>query len=197
MKTLSLRTISAGILSLFIVTAAHAANYKIDAAHSSVGFKVRHLGISTVSGQFGTFEGTVEYDPKNVAASKTEATIDVASVNTNNPKRDGHLKECDFFCIEKFQKMTFKTLSVTPGAGKKFKINGELSLHGVSKPVTLDAEFIGAAPGPDGKERVAFSAVGELNRKDFGLTWDKITEAGGVMVGAEVKISIEIEAVKE
>lgn len=178
-------------------SSAFAANYSIDPAHSQVTFKVRHLGISTVTGRFDKFEGNFSYDSKDVGASTAEATIDLASVNTNDGKRDGHLKDCDFFCVKDFAKMTFKAKKVTAKEGNKFEIVGDLSLKGVTKSVTLQAEFQGEAKDPWGNQRAAFSATGTINRKDFGLTWDKLTETGGILVGSEVTIVLEIEGIKK
>ena len=188
------------ILSLLVslgVSSAFAADYTVDAAHSQVMFKVRHLGISSVSGRFDKFEGAFSYDPKAVGSATATATIDIASVNTNDAKRDGHLKDCDFFCAKDFGKMTFKTTKVTPKEGNKFEVIGELSIKGISKTVTLQAEFQGEAKDPWGNQRAAFSATGVINRKDFGLTWDKLTETGGVLVGSEVTIVLEIEGIKK
>ncbi len=185
-------------LPLFLFAAPlWAASYKIDPAHTQVLFKVRHLGISSVTGRFEAIEGSLTFDPQNIEASKTAVTLDVSSINTNQEKRDGHLKSCDFFCLEKFPKMTFTSKKVKVLGVGKFQVIGDLTLHGVTKEVLLDAQFNGEAKDPYGNERAGFSASASLNRKDYGLTWDKLTEAGGIMVGSEVTISIDIEAVKE
>lgn len=198
MKMPRITLLTSCVLAILTTTSqANAADYQIDPAHSVVQFKVRHLGISSVSGSFGDFSGEISYDAKNVAASKTSAAINVASVNTNQAKRDDHLRSCDFFCIEKFAQIKFQSKETKDLGNGKFQVVGELSLHGVSKPVTLDAEFLGEAKGPDGIERAGFSATTTLNRKDFGLSWSKLTETGGVMVGDEIKINLDIEAKKK
>lgn len=190
------RFITLGIASFLLSGSAQAATYTVDSAHSEIVFTVRHLGITKVSGKFGKFEGSFTYDPAKVEASTAEATIDVLSIDTDNQKRDAHLRSCEFFCAERFAQMTFKTKSVTPKGASAFQIVGDLTLHGVTKEITLDATFNGEAAGPDGKPRAGFSATGTLNRKEFGLTWNKLTEAGGVMVGDEVTIRLEIEGVR-
>jgi len=184
------------VVSSIVVSSASAATYTIDPSHSEVSFSVRHLGISKVSGKFDKYEGTIDFDAANVGASKTNVTIQASSINTNQEKRDTHLKACDFFCVEKFGTLTFASKSVKPLSADKFQVVGDLSLHGITKEVTLDVTFNGEAVGPDGNSRAGFSATGDLNRKDFGLTWSKLTEAGGVMVGDEVNLRLEIEATK-
>ncbi|MCB0339453.1 MAG: polyisoprenoid-binding protein [Bdellovibrionales bacterium] len=174
-----------------------AAEYKIDADHSTVGFRIKHLSISTVPGRFKTFQGSLQFDPNNIASSKANVSIDVSSINTEQSKRDDHLRSADFFDVSKFPTMTFETTSVEPISKDTFNALGNLTLHGVTKPVTLKVEFTGSALDPWGNERVAFSATTTLNRKDFGLTWNKLLETGGLVVGEEVKIDIEIEAIKE
>jgi polyisoprenoid-binding protein YceI len=176
-----------------------AATYEIDRGHSNVGFQIRHLVISKTSGRFDQFSGTVEMEPKKLQTLKTEATIDAASINTNEPKRDTHLKSADFFDVDNPKKpenktIKFKSSKVTDVKGNKGKLHGELIMHGVTKPVTLDLEFLGEQKDPWGNEKIGFSATGKLNRKDFGLTWNKALETGGVLVGEEVEIAIDIEA---
>jgi polyisoprenoid-binding protein YceI len=175
---------------------AHAATYEIDPAHSDVLFKVRHLGISTVTGRFDTFSGKISYDPAAVTTSKADATIDINSINTNQKKRDDHLKSCEFFCTTKFAQMQFKTTEVKATSDNKFKITGELSLHGITKSVTLDAEYLGEAKDYSGSTKAGFTATGKLNRKDFGLAWSAVTEAGSIVVGDEVTLELQIQAKK-
>ena len=196
MRLLSKLAFVLGISSLLSLSVAHAANYEIDPNHSEVSFKVRHLGISSVTGRFGSFTGTFSYDPKNVAASKAQATIDVTSVDTNQKKRDGHLTGCDFFCAEKFPKLEFVTTSVKPLDGNKFEIVGDLSMHGIKKSVILEAEYQGEAKDPQGTVKAGFSATGKLNRKDFDLKWSAVTEAGNLVVGDEISITLDIQAKK-
>lgn len=191
------KTLLLSILSLFVASPALAANYKIDAAHSQVMFRIKHLGISSVTGRFDKFEGMFSFDPKNIAGSTATAAIDIASINTNQNKRDDHLRSCDFFCNNDFPKMEFKTKSVNDLGGNKMRITGELTMRGVTKEIVLDGEFVGEAKGPHGDERAAFLASGKLNRKDFGLKWNDLTETGGVLVGDDVTITLEVEGIKE
>jgi len=187
-----LSVIAAALLPL----TSFAAEYEIDPAHSSVEFKIKHLAISNVNGTFGAFEGTLSFDPTNVGASKTTAKISVDSISTENSKRDDHLKSPDFFNIAQFPALTFVSKE-TSGTAESFKVKGDLTMHGVTKPVVLDVTYNGTAKDPHGNERVGFSATTSLNRKDFGLTWSKLTEAGSIVVGDEVKIALEIAGVKK
>ena len=179
-----------------ISSSAYAADYKIDPGHSQVGFKVRHLAISNVAGNFADFSGTFTYDPKNVSASKVQAKIAVKSVNTSEADRDKHLRGEDFFATDKFPEMTFVSKEVVPGKDGAFTLKGDLTLHGVTKSVTLDVEFSGAAKDPWGNERVAFAATTKLKRSEFGLTWNKVLETGGLVVGDDVTVMLEIEGTK-
>jgi polyisoprenoid-binding protein YceI len=173
-----------------------ASDYEIDPTHSSVEFKIKHLAISNVNGTFGAFEGTLSFDPTNVSASKTTAKISVDTISTENKKRDDHLKGSDFFDVGKFPALTFVSKE-TIGTAESFKVKGDLTMRGVTKPVVLDVTYNGTAKDPYGNERVGFSATTSLNRKDFGLTWSKLTEAGSIVVGDEVKIALEIAGVKK
>ena len=173
------------------------ADYTIDSAHSSVEFKIKHLAISNVNGTFGRFQGTISFDPANVSASKTAATIAVDSISTENAKRHDHLKSDDFFNAVKFPELSFVSKSVAGNSPDSFQVTGDLTMHGVTKPVTLDVSYNGSAKDPHGNDRAGFSATTRLNRKDFGLAWGKLTEAGAVIVGDEVKISLEITGVKK
>jgi polyisoprenoid-binding protein YceI len=172
------------------------AEYKIDTAHSGAGFSVKHLMVSNVKGQFSKIAGTINYDEKDPSATVVEATIDVTTVNTNEPKRDAHLKSADFFEVEKYPAMTFKSKKAAKG-GRGLLLTGDLTLHGVTKEVTLDVEVSPEIKGmrPNTFVRGA-NATGKINRKDFGLTWNRALEAGGVVVGDEVQISIDIEAMR-
>jgi len=183
---------------LFAVSfAADAAEYDLDLAHSSVTFKIKHLGISTVTGRFDKFTGTLEVDPVNLKSLKTTATIDVSSVDTDNDKRDEHLRQPDFFDAAKYPQMKFVTKEVKESGKNKLAIAGDLTLRGVTKPVVLDAEFTGALKDPWGGERAAFTATTTIKRLDFGVGPDQKLETGGLMVGNEVRIEIEIEAIKK
>lgn len=165
--------------------------YDLDLAHTTVEFKVKHLVISRVTGRFNKFSGTFVGDEKSKKLEKVEAEIDVASIDTNEKKRDDHLRGGDFFEAEKFPKITFKSTGVESKDGKKGKIKGELTIKGITKPVTLDAEYTGTVKDPWGKENAGFRATTKINRKDFGITWNKSLDGGGMVVGEEVEISIE------
>lgn len=182
---------------LLLAVQAFAAKYDIDASHSGVMFKVKHLAISTVTGRFEKFSGTFEYDSNNVAASKVEATIEAASINTDQEKRDEHLRNADFFDVEKFPTLTFVSKEITNISENGFDIVGDLTMRGVTKSVTLKTELGGLAKDPWGNNRVAFTATTAVSRKDFGLTWNKVMESGGLVVGDEIKIILEVEAVQQ
>jgi polyisoprenoid-binding protein YceI len=180
----------------FLASPAAADVWQIDGAHSSAQFSVTHLMISTVRGDFGTLSGTIEFDGKDVASIKADATIDATTINTHNEKRDGHLKSPDFFDVAKFPAITFKSKKIVSGAAGTFKLVGDLTMHGVTKEVTLD----GTGPskvikGMGGESRVAASATTKVNRQDFGVKWNHDLDGGGVVVSDDVAITIEIEAV--
>lgn len=170
--------------------------YEIDPTHSAVHFSVRHLMVSNVRGEFTKLSGTLKFDPQNPASSSVEASIDANSISTRDQQRDGHLKSGDFLDTEKFPTMTFrsKKVEVQSGGGK---VTGDLTIHGVTREITLEVE--GPSPemkDPWGKQRIGASASTKLSRKEFGLTWNAALEAGGVMVGDEVKINIDVEFVR-
>ncbi len=174
-----------------------AANYEIDTAHTSVTFKVRHL-LSKVTGKFSKFSGTFTYDPAKPETWKTEATVDVQSIDTNVADRDKHLRSKDFFDVDNekhpdYKTMTFVSTKITDIKKDKAKLHGNLTMHGVRKPVVLDLEIGGLATDPWGNKKAAFSATTTINRKDFDLTWNQTLETGGVLVGDEVEISLEVE----
>ncbi len=185
--------------SVFIIAPSFvsAETYEIDASHSTVGFKIRHLAISNVAGIFSKFSGTFNYDHKDLEKSSTEATIEVASVDTNELKRDDHLRNPDFFDASKFPKMTFKSSKVTKVSDSTFKVDGDLTIKDITKPVSLTVEKTGEAVDPWGNQRVAFNATTKINRKEFGLTWSKLLETGALVVGEEVTINIDIEGIKK
>lgn len=175
--------------------AAAPATYTIDGTHSSVEFSVRHMMVSNVKGSFQKVTGTAVYDANNLAASKLEATIDVNTINTNEPKRDAHLKSPDFFDAAKYPSMTFQSTRFVK-SGDGLKVTGELTIHGVTKAVTFNVETTPEVKDTYGKMRLGASATTTINRKDFGLTWNKMLEAGGVAVSDEVKLSLDIAFVK-
>ena len=191
------RLISSLIGATLLYASAFAADYTIDPSHSQVLFKIKHLGISTVTGRFETFEGTFSYDSAKLADSKASVTIAADSINTNSEKRDAHLKSPDFFDVATFPQLTFVAKSTEAVDATHFLVNGDLTIHGVTKPVVLDAELGGTVKDPWGMERAAFTASTKINRKDFGLTWNKALETGGFVVGDEVKIELEVEGIKQ
>jgi polyisoprenoid-binding protein YceI len=170
--------------------------YEIDPTHSSVHFSVRHLMVSNVRGEFSKVSGTIQFDPQNPSASSLDATIDAASINTRDEQRDGHVKSADFLDVEKFPTIVFHGKKIEPHADGG-KVTGDLTIHGVTHEVTLDVE--GPAPeikDPWGKQRIGASATAKISRKEFGLTWNAALETGGVMIGDEIKITIDVEAVR-
>jgi polyisoprenoid-binding protein YceI len=170
--------------------------YEIDPTHSSVHFSVRHMMIGNVRGEFAKVAGTIKYDPENPASSSVEAAIDASSINTRDNERDAHLKSADFLDVEKSPTLNFrsKKIGTHKGGGT---ITGDLTIRGVTREVTIDVESIAPeVKDPWGKYRIGASAAAKLNRKDFGLVWNSVLEAGGVLVGDEVKITIDIEAVR-
>lgn len=180
-------------LSAFAGKTIPAGTYVIDAAHSKVGFEIPHLVIATVEGRFTKFDGSITIDSK-LEKSKANLNVDVATINTDNKDRDDHLKSPDFFDVAKNPKLTFVTKKVV-GTADNLKLVGDLTLKGKTKEVTLDVKYLGDVNDPFGNHKVAFSATGKINRKDFGLTWSKAVEAGPV-VGDEVTLIIKIEANK-
>ena len=186
------------VFLLAVPALAPASTWNIDPEHSAVEFKVRHLMVSNVKGVFGKVAGVVTVDDKDLTKSSVSATIDTASIDTGVAKRDTHLKSADFLEVDKYPTMTFvSTQIVKSGNTGGFKLIGDLTLHGVTRKVALDVE--GPAPqikDPMGNIRSGASATAKINRKDFGLTWNKVLEAGGVAVGDEVVINIEVELIK-
>jgi polyisoprenoid-binding protein YceI len=171
--------------------------WNIDPVHSVVEFKVKHMMISNVKGHFSTVSGTLSLDEAHPENSSVEASIDVASINTRDAQRDGHLKSADFFDAEKFPTINFKSTSVKPTGQASGIVEGDLTIHGVMRKVVLDVEGP-TAPGKDpwGNTRVGVTASTKISRKDFGLTWNAALETGGVLVGDEVTIMLEIQFVK-
>jgi polyisoprenoid-binding protein YceI len=170
--------------------------WKIDAAHSGIHFSVRHMLVSKVRGRFAKFGGTIELDEEDVAKSRIDVEIDAASVDTGIPERDAHLRSPDFFDAAAFPLLRFRSRSVEPQGGDRFRVLGDLTIHGVTREVTLDVVAGGRARDPWGQERSGFEASASIDRRDFGLQWNQLLEAGGVLVGNEVQIAIELEAVR-
>ncbi|AJE03137.1 YceI family protein [Geobacter pickeringii] len=187
----------AAIIALALPAVAPAASWNIDPDHSNVGFKVRHLMVSNVRGNFEKHSGTVEIDEKDITKSKVEVTIDTSSINTNVQKRDEHLRSADFFDVAKYPTMTFVSKKVARAGKDRLKVTGDLTLHGVTRQVVLDVEGPSKeSKDPWGNIRRGATANTRINRKDFGLVWNKALESGGVVVGDEVTITLEIEMVK-
>ena len=186
--------IFSGWLLTVVSGSAQAATYQVDPDHTSVSFKIRHL-FSNVQGNFKTFEGVIEYEPGKPEAWSLSGTIDAASIDTNVPARDKHLQSADFFEVEKYPKIEFKTTGIEEATATSCKLTGLLKMHGVEKPVTLDVEIHGVGNDPWGNVRAGFTATTKLSRKDFGLTWNKALETGQLLVGEEVVITIEAEGI--
>ena len=168
--------------------------YSIDKAHSEVTFQVRHL-LTKVRGRFSDFNGTIEYDEENPERSVVDVQVKAASIDTNEADRDAHLRSADFFDVEKTPAITFHSTEIRGDANGRFAVTGELTIHGVTRPVTLETTLLGTAKDPWGNQRIAFEAETTINRKDFGLTWNAALETGGFLVGDDVKISLSVQAV--
>lgn len=176
---------------------AFAAEFVIDSAHSGANFSVKHMMVSNVRGAFSKVTGSANIDEKDITKSTVEAVIDATTVNTNEPKRDEHLRSADFFDTAKFPTITFKSTKVEK-AGQNLKVTGDLTLHGVTKPVVLDVEgFTTEAKDPWGNIKRGGTATTKINRKDFGLGWNSVLETGGVAVGEEVAITLDLELNKK
>ncbi len=190
----SLKTLAA--VSAFAMTLpAYAADWVVDQAHSKVGFSVRHMMISTVDGQFKDFEGTFTFDPKKGTLGNSKFEVKAASIDTGNAKRDEHLRSADFFDAEKFPMISITNSKIKKTGKDKYEWAGDLTLHGVTKPVKFALVHKGTVKDMQGKNRAGFSATTKINRKDWGLTWNKAVEAGPV-VSDEVELKIDAEAVE-
>ena len=168
--------------------------WSVDPAHSELTFKVKHLMISNVKGEFRKFEAVVESNGNDFSGAKVRATIDPSSIDTNSADRDGHLKSGDFFDAVNHKDILFQ--GTTEKAGNGYQLKGELTMKGITKPVTLDVEYGGMTKDPYGNEKAGFSFSGKINRKDWGLNWNAALETGGVMVSEEVKINGEIQLIR-
>jgi polyisoprenoid-binding protein YceI len=170
-------------------------SWNIDKAHSEVGFSVKHMMISTVRGKFASFDAQVQLDPADLSSAKVSASIDAASIDTNEPKRDGHLRSADFFDAEKYPTLTFTSTHVS-GSGDDLQVTGNLRIKDQEHPVTLKGELTAEAKDPWGNVRIGFSLSAEVERERWGLGWNQALEAGGVLVGKKVKITLEGELVR-
>lgn len=168
--------------------------WDIDHSHSTVGFRIKHMVIARVNGTFENWSGTLAFDPQDPTASSVNVTVDVASIDTRNAERDAHLRSGDFFDTETYPEMTFASTAVETVDADNFRVTGDLTLHGVTRPIVLDVEFGGRVTDPWGNDRIGFTAKGKIDRKEFGLTWNAALETGGVLVGETVDITIELEA---
>jgi polyisoprenoid-binding protein YceI len=176
--------------------AAAKTNWIIDPTHSEVHFKVKHLVISTVTGTFKSFTGSMESESDDFQNASIEFTLDVDSIDTNQEQRDGHLKSADFFDAAQFPKISFKSASFKK-VGDDYELAGDLTLKNVSKPIKLNVEFGGRATDFYGNDKAGFEVSGKISRKEYGLTWDGITEAGAIVVADEIKLQINVQFVKQ
>ena len=177
---------------------AQVSDWQIDSAHSATQFSVRHMMVSNVRGQFGKTTGSARFDPKDPTKATLEVSVDVASIDTREPKRDAHLKGADFFDAQKFPVITFRSKRVEAAGAGRLKLVGDLTMHGVTREVTLDVE----GPTPELKDakgggRIGAVATARISRKEFGMTWNRAIEAGGVAVSDEVAITIDVELVRK
>ncbi|MCF2442424.1 YceI family protein [Dyadobacter sp. CY345] len=172
-------------------------SWVIDPTHSEIQFKVKHLVISTVTGAFKTFEGTAETDGDDLTTASINFSADVASIDTNQAQRDEHLRSGDFFDAENYPKLTFASTGLEKTGEDTYKLKGDLTIKGVTNPVVLDAEYGGAMTDFYGQSKAGFEVTGKISRKEFGLTWNATTEAGGVVVGDEIKLVINIQLIKQ
>ncbi|MEX1011017.1 MAG: YceI family protein [Balneolaceae bacterium] len=171
--------------------------WSIDPAHSEIGFKVRHLVISTVTGQFGSFDASVESEGDSFEGAKISFEADVSSISTGNEDRDNHLKSEDFFNAENHPKITFESTSFEPVSDDTYKLTGDLTIRGTTKTVELEAVHGGTVTDPYGNLKAGFDVTGQINRKEFGLSWDAVTEAGNVVVGDKVTLQLGVQFTKE
>jgi polyisoprenoid-binding protein YceI len=185
-----------GIRTVEGLEAPAAGTFKIDVSHTHIGFVVRHMMVSKVRGRFTSFSGEVVIadDPLK---SSVEVSIDTSSIDTNDENRDNHLRSGDFFEIEKHPTITFKSTGIAPSGGGSFGLLGDLTISGVTKQVTLDVDEEGIVQDPYGNQRIGFSASTEIDREEFGLTYNAALEAGGVVVGKKIKLEIEVEAIRQ
>jgi polyisoprenoid-binding protein YceI len=188
---------SAVLVAVFAAAPLFAETFTIDPGHSDASFRVKHL-MSNVKGNFGDLAGTIDLNRENPAASSVEFTINATSIDTANDNRDKHLRSADFFDVEKFPQITFKSTKIAASGTKDlYNVTGNLTMHGVTKQVVLPVTFLGFAKDPWGNERAGFEIETTLNRKDYGLNWNKALDQGGFLLGEDVKVSVALEAVKK
>lgn len=182
------------LVAMLVPALAGAATWEADPAHSSIEFSVRHF-FTPVPGKFKTFDGAIQYDPENVADSSVEFTVQADSIDTGNDDRDQHLRSADFFHVEKYPTLSFKSTNVKSVGENKLNVTGDLTIHGVTKKVTIPVEVLGVMDTPMGT-RAGFSTEFTLDRKDYGITWNRALDSGGAVLGDEVTIEINVEAKK-
>jgi polyisoprenoid-binding protein YceI len=170
--------------------------YSVDASHSSIAFKVRHLGLASVTGAFRSYEVQLAMNPGDLKTLSAETVIDVQSIDTGIEKRDNHLRSADFFDVETFPTIRFVSKEVRNVVGTDFELVGELTIRDITREIVLSGQLVGTAEGPGGETRVGMEASAEISRKEFGLTWNNLTEAGGIIVGDEVKLVLEVQAIQ-
>lgn len=173
------------------------ATWTIDPLHSTAEFSVKHMMISTVKGRFGVLSGALQYDGDNLTTASVEATIDVASVSTDQAQRDAHLRSADFFHVEEHPSITFRSTGVEQVDEDEYRVHGDLTIHGVTRTITLNTTYEGQITDPYGNRRAGFAAETTLSRKDYGLTYNSALEAGGVVIGDKIKIAIHLEAIRQ
>lgn len=178
-------------------TATKTTTWSIDPTHSEVQFKVKHLVISTVSGQFSRFKGTLESDGENFENARVSFEAETDSISTNNADRDNHLRSADFFDAAQFPTLNFKSTEFTKTGDSSYDIHGKFTMKGVTKEITLKAEFGGVTTDPYGNVKAGFEILGRINRKDFGLNWSAMTESGGLVVSDEVRLILNIQFVRQ
>jgi len=184
------------ILATLAALPLSAETFSIDPAHSEVGFTIRHL-VSNVRGRFNDFSGKINMDTKNLPASSVDFHVKATSIDTAVPDRDKHLRSADFFDVEKFPEISFKSKSIKATGKDSYAVTGAFTMHGVTKEITLPVTFNGTAKDPWGGQRAGFSTETTINRKDYGIVWNKALDSGGVLVGEKVELTLEIEAVKQ
>jgi polyisoprenoid-binding protein YceI len=172
-------------------------NWKIDPAHTQIEFSVRHMMIAKVRGSFERFDGTVALDETDPEATQVTVAVEAASINTREPNRDNHLRSADFLQAADYPTVDFQSTRVERTGERTAKLHGELTIRGVTRPVTLDVEFLGFAKSPWGTFSAGFAARGKINRKDWNLTWNQALETGGVLVGEEIEITVELELIRQ
>ena len=183
---------------LLVPLASYGTTFKVDREHTNVTFEVRHL-FTNVNGRFNDFQGQIQFDPEKPGEVKVDGVIDAASINTNNEKRDQHLRSKDFFDVEKYPQIMFVSTKVTDvdPAKKTGKLHGTLTMHGVEKPVVLNVAYLGTGADPWGNTRAGFTAKTTINRKDYGVNWNETLDTGGLLLGEEIEIAINVEGIVE